>query len=189
VGKIVARLAPAAVDLICGFEGYHARLPDGRAAPYRCPAYVPTIGYGSIWRADGSRVAMTDLPITRDEAMALMARELATSSIPAVKSLIITSRLHPLCIGALVSFTYNLGAGALRSSGLRRAVNDGRYGDVPREFAKWRMAGGRVLAGLVRRRAAESDMFAAGIAARSDRPTPAGEILIGRWETIVARAA
>ena len=153
---VTAFIAPAAIDLICGFEGYHKRLADDRAAPYLCPAYVPTIGYGSIWRADGTRVAMTDPPITRAEAMELMRRELRLKCVPAVEKLTSASIYRPLMHGALVSFTYNLGGGALAASGLRRAVNDRRWADVPGELAKWRMAGGRVLAGLARRRAAEA---------------------------------
>lgn len=183
-----AMIAPAAIDLVCRFEGYHRRLPDDRAAPYLCPAHVPTIGYGSIWRPDGSRVTLADPPITRAEAMALMRDELDRKCVPAVNRLI-TARLHPLSHGALVSFTYNLGGGALQGSTLRRVINAGRWADVPAEFMKWRVASGRVLPGLERRRAAEAEMFTAGVAALGRSPESDAARLITKWTAVVERAA
>lgn len=60
---------------------------------------------------------------------------------------------------ALMSFTYNLGAANLESSTLRRLLNAGNYAAAAEQFARWNKAGGQVLAGLVRRRAAERDLF------------------------------
>ena len=57
---------------------------------------------------------------------------------------------------ALVSFTFNLGSGALQRSTLRRKVNREEHNDVPAEFVRWVYAGGRKLVGLVRRRNAEA---------------------------------
>jgi lysozyme len=54
---------------------------------------------------------------------------------------------------------YNLGGGNLRRSTLLRLLNAGDYAGAAKEFDKWNMAGGKVLAGLVRRRQAETDMF------------------------------
>lgn len=174
-----------ALELICGREGYLEPMRDGtdRVRPYLCPARVPTVGFGSIWRLDGSPVAMTDPPITRDQAMALMQRELTIKCEPAVDRMI-TVRLHELSRGALVSFVYNLGAGALKSSNLRKAINDRRWGDVPAEFMKWRMAGGRVLRGLELRRQAEAQMFLRGVNAQRRGEAPAAN----GWAAI-ARAA
>lgn len=178
---------PDAIALICSFEGYLKPLKDGtdRVKPYFCPANVATVGFGSIFRRDGSRVAMTDPPITRLEAVQLMNLELGKKCEPAVSRLI-TVPLHPLMHGALISFVYNCGEGALRGSGLRRAVNERRWSDVPAEFAKWRMGGGRILPGLVRRRSAESAMFMKGVAAQRVGP-PANDN--GGWLTIFRRAA
>lgn len=183
---------PEALALICEREGYLEPLRDGtdRVRPYRCPAAVPTIGFGSIWRMDGTRVAMTDPPITRAEAMALMEREIVTKCVPAVRRLI-TVPLNPLSEGALVSFVFNLGDGALRSSGLRRAVNERRWADVPGELAKWRMAGGRVLRGLVLRRAAEAEMLLRGVRLSGESlvaPSGADNAALGRWLTSIDRA-
>lgn len=175
---------PESLALICEREGYLKPLNDGtdRVRPYYCPAAVPTIGFGSIWRMDGSRVEISDPPITRGEAMALMAREIDAKCVPAVRRLI-TAPLHPLSEGALVSFVFNVGEGALRSSGLRRAVNARRWRDVPGEFAKWRIGGGRVLRGLEMRRAAEAAMFMRGVRIADANPVPGSD-----WTTIIRRA-
>ncbi len=181
-----------AIELICEFEGYHRRLPDGRAAPYLCPAGVPTVGYGSIWRPDGTRVAMADPPITRVEALARLGDEVARKCETAVVRHI-TVPLHPLMHGALVSWTYNLGAGALAGSTLKRVVNAREWGRVMAEFRKWRMAKGVVLGGLVRRREAEAAMFMRGVRATAEdiEPLPASpawaQWVPGEWSTVVRR--
>jgi lysozyme len=62
---------------------------------------------------------------------------------------------------ALVSFTLNLGGGALQRSTLRRKVNREEHGAVPAEFMKWVWACGRKLKGLARRREAEAALYLA----------------------------
>jgi lysozyme len=57
---------------------------------------------------------------------------------------------------ALVSFTYNLGGGALQRSTLRRKINREEHTEVPEQFMRWVLAGGRKLKGLVRRHEAEA---------------------------------
>ena len=57
---------------------------------------------------------------------------------------------------ALTWFAFNLGAGALQRSTLRRKVNREEHDAVPREFRRWVWVGGRKLKGLVRRREAEA---------------------------------
>ena len=61
---------------------------------------------------------------------------------------------------ALVSFSFNLGSGALQRSTLRRKVNREEHADVPPEFMRWVWAGGRTLKGLIRRRQAETILYA-----------------------------
>ena len=58
----------------------------------------------------------------------------------------------PERLAAIIDFTFNLGAGALRASTLRKRINAGHWSDVPYELRKWTKGGGRVLAGLVKRR-------------------------------------
>ena len=177
------------LEFICKREGYLKPIPDGtgRVVPYLCPAGVPTIGFGSIFRMDGSRVEMTDPPIDMAQAMALMQRELALKCEPAVDRMIVT-KLHPVSRGALVSFVYNCGSGALKSSSLRKAINAQRWDLVPTEFMKWRLAGGRVLRGLELRRQAEAQMFIRGVnELRKEAAKPAPGI--DEWGPIVIRRA
>ena len=60
---------------------------------------------------------------------------------------------------ALVSFSFNLGAGALQSSTLRRKIMRGDYEGAADEFPRWVFAGGRRMVGLVRRREAKRALF------------------------------
>jgi lysozyme len=60
---------------------------------------------------------------------------------------------------SLVSFSFNLGSGALQSSTLRRKLNRSEYESAADEFPKWVFAGGRKLKGLIRRRYAERELY------------------------------
>ena len=60
---------------------------------------------------------------------------------------------------ALVSFCFNVGKGALKGSTLLRLLNQGRYGDVPAQLTRWNMDNGRVIQGLVNRRAQEVKLW------------------------------
>ncbi len=183
-------IAPEAMDLIKSFEGYLKPLRDGtdRVRPYRCPAKVPTIGYGSIKYPGGRRVRMGDPPITHDRALELLSWEILQQSAPAVDRYV-TIPLHPLMRGALVSFAFNCGTGALRRSTLLKRVNAERWEDVPKEFAKWRMGGGRVLRGLVRRRAAEAAMFMRGVQEMQNTAETAAEDDAATWPYVVTHEA
>lgn len=133
------------------FEGLYLR-------PYLCPAGVPTIGYGATYYEDGTRVALTDPPITRDRAESLLLWMVHTRYLPAVVKLC-PGVDSPELLAALIDFTFNLGTGNLRMSNLRRRVNARDYGAVPDELRKWNKAGGRVLRGLVLRREAEAALL------------------------------
>lgn len=60
---------------------------------------------------------------------------------------------------ALVSFVYNLGAGAFSGSTLLRKINDRDYAGAANEFPRWNRAAGRIMRGLTRRRYAERALF------------------------------
>jgi len=64
---------------------------------------------------------------------------------------------------ALVSFTYNLGGGALQRSTLRRKINREEHTEVPEQFMRWVWAGGRKLKGLVRRRNSEINCYSSSM--------------------------
>jgi lysozyme len=144
------RTGQAGIELIKSFEGFSS-------TPYLCPADVPTIGYGNTRRIDGSSVTMDDESISEEDGEALLAHGLLSFERSVDK--LITAELTQGMFDALVSFTYNLGSGNLQASTLRMKLNRGDYEDAAGEFPKWRKAGGRVLAGLVRRRAAEQALF------------------------------
>lgn len=130
------------------FEGLRLR-------PYMCPAGVPTIGLGSTRYLDGKPVRLTDPAITREHAYLLAREQILRDYLPAVLK---------LCHGidtearaaALVDFVYNLGAGNLKASTLRRRVNAGDWPAAQRELRKWVRGGGKVLPGLVLRREEEA---------------------------------
>lgn len=122
--------------------------------PYLCPAGVPTIGYGSTYYPDGRRVTLKDRSITRAEAEAMLMWMLKTVYLPAV-ILLCPNVKHPGRIAGLIDFTFNLGGSRLKTSTLRRRVNDERWEDVPDEYRKWVMGGGKKLRGLVLRREAD----------------------------------
>jgi lysozyme len=147
MGSITATAVAVAAALCRRFEGFRPR-------PYLCPAGVPTIGYGSTRYLDGRAVRLTDAPISGATAERLLLATVHRTYLPAVLAL--CPGVHDANrLAALIDFTYNLGGGNLRASTLRRKVNAGDWAAVPVELRKWVRGGGRVLPGLVARRAAE----------------------------------
>ncbi|MBC8242328.1 MAG: lysozyme [Alphaproteobacteria bacterium] len=141
---------PAGLDLIKHYEGWSA-------TPYLDPVGIPTIGYGSTWGLGGGRVTMGHPEIDSAAGEALLARELAHTE--KAVSRLIRVPLNEGQFAALVSFTYNLGSGRLQGSTLRMKANRGDYDGAADEFPKWRRAGGRIMRGLVRRRAEERALW------------------------------
>jgi len=132
--------------LIMRHEGFYS-------TPYLCPAGYKTIGYGHVVTAG------EDFPasVTQAQAQEILRRDVAIAG-QAVRRLIHV----PLTQGqfdALASFTFNVGAGALQRSTLRRKANRAEHEDVPAEFMKWVWAGGRKLPGLIKRRKEESLLY------------------------------
>ena len=144
---MIALAIEVAAALARRFEGCYLR-------PYLCPGGVPTIGYGATYYEDGTRVTLFDAPITRERAESLLLWMVRTRYLPAVLRLC-PGIDSPERLAAIIDFTFNLGAGNLQASTLRRRINAGRWDDVPGELRKWIKGGGRVLAGLVKRREAE----------------------------------
>jgi lysozyme len=144
------RTAQPGIDLIKSFEGFSETV-------YRCPADVPTIGYGSTWDHERKAVTMDHPDITREQGEWFLRSEV--QGIEKAVGRLITAELTQGMFDALVSFTYNLGSGNLQSSTLRMKLNRGNYEGAANEFWKWRRAGGKILKGLVRRREAERQMF------------------------------
>lgn len=97
--------------------------------------------------------------ITQAEADRLLDEDLDEAE-AAVRRLVRVT-LNANQFGALVSFTFNLGAGALSQSTLLRKLNAGDYDGAAEQFSRWVMAGNPKLPerGLIRRRAAEAALF------------------------------
>lgn len=144
------KLNKAGADLIKAFEGC-------KLDAYKCSANKETIGYGNTFYEDGTPVRMGD-KITQERADSLF--ELISDSFAAKVKPLITANLSENQFSSLVSFAYNCGIANLKSSTLLRKVNANPNDITIRaEFEKWNKAGGKVLAGLTRRRKAESDLY------------------------------
>lgn len=94
--------------------------------------------------------------ITRERSQAILASDLLRFE-RAVNRL--GGRMNQGQFDALVSFAFNVGEEALKSSTLLKKHLAGDHDGAGREFARWNKAGGKVLAGLVKRRAAETALY------------------------------
>jgi len=150
------RAPRCALEIIRRWEGL-------RLTPYLCPAGYWTVGYGTVLRhTDGRMLTARDTAPTRVWTTAEAEAALQTD---ADRFAAAVARLCPRAarsderLGALTSFTYNLGAGNLQASTLRRCVNAADDDEAARQFARWIFAGGRRLPGLVARRADEAALY------------------------------
>jgi lysozyme len=134
----------AGLELIKRFEGC-------RLKAYKCPAGIWSIGYGS------TRGVTEGMRITQEQADDRLADDLKHAE-DAVRRLC-PSGLNENQIAALVSFTFNVGAGALARSTLLKYLKRSDTLAAACEFGKWVYADGKLVPGLVKRRTAERDLF------------------------------
>jgi len=147
----ITKTGKAGIEMIKTFEGF-------RAAPYKCSAGVPTIGYGATFYPGGKKVTMTDAAITEEQAVELLANMLVSFEKYVDSYCVDTITQNQF--DALVSFAYNLGPANLKASTLLKKVNANPNDEsIKLEFLKWVKAGGKTLKGLVRRREAEADLY------------------------------
>ena len=147
----ITKTGNAGIEMIKTFEGF-------RSAPYKCPAGIPTIGYGATFYPNGKKVTMADKAITEAEAVELLKHMLV--SFEKYVDSYCRDDINQNQFDALVSFAYNLGPANLKSSTLLKKVNANPEDEtITAEFMKWVKAGGKTLKGLVRRRAAESQLY------------------------------
>lgn len=156
----VLTIGDAGLQLIREFEGCAKRRSDGTVEAYPDPGTggAPwTIGWGSTTDEDGRALAPgTVWPQERcDARFAAHVAEFAGE----VAELLEGALTRPNQFDALVSLAYNIGAQALATSTLLRMHKAGDHAGAAEQFGRWNRAGGRVLAGLVRRRAAEAALY------------------------------
>ena len=150
----MTQVPQVAIELAKRFEGFHrvARVDPGRAQPYICPAGYWTIGYGHL--CDPKHP-----PITEAEAEIYLARDLQTALVATMRYCPVLATEPEGRLAAIVDFTFNLGAGRLQTSTLRRRINQRDWPGAVRELRRWVYGGGRVLPGLVVRRAEEASLL------------------------------
>lgn len=140
-----------AIDLIKKFESFSSK-------PYLCPAHIPTIGYGCTIYPDGRKVTMSDEPITKEKAEALLLDYVINKILPNIRDLDLTDNQQ----AALCSLIYNVGFGAFSKSKCYKAIKNK---DWETAFYNWNWikGNGKVLKGLIKRRAEEMALFFADI--------------------------
>lgn len=145
------KISKGCINLVKSFEGYHRKLPNGDCTTYYCPAGVLTIGFGTttgikegdVWTPGQAVDALKrDLEAFAEQVAALVKVEVNQNQ-----------------FDSLVSFAYNVGASALGKSTLLKKINKGDFEGAAAQFKNWTRGGGKVLPGLVRRRAAEAELF------------------------------
>lgn len=126
---------------------------------YHDTAGLPTIGVGHLLTKSelssgkitiGDKVVRWRKGLTDRQVHNLLDQDLGHHE-RAVNRLI-TVPLTQNQFDTLVSFSYNVGIGALKSSTLRKVLNRGDYGDVPKQLKRWKYSGGKIEKGLINRR-------------------------------------
>lgn len=133
------------INLIKFFEGF-------RPEPYICPGGYLTIGFGhKILKHEKFDY------ISNSEAESLLRSDLLAAEKSVLRN--ITAVLNDNQFAALVSFTFNMGSGALQRSTVRQKINYGQYQDAGLELLRWVYSRGKILPGLIQRRKAEHKLF------------------------------
>lgn len=140
------QVTPDGLDFIKQFEGFSPR-------PYLCQAGINTIGHGHVITANDNFSSY----ISEGQATALLAEDVGVAERAVLRQ--IHRPLSDNQFDALVSFTFNLGGGALQASTLRRKCNRGDDRGTANEFKRWIYAGGKRSRGLLRRRLAEAEIY------------------------------
>jgi len=144
------KLNKEGADLIKEFEGCKLKA-------YQCSAKKWTIGYGNTFYEDGSPV-LPGHAITQDKANKLF--ELIADEFASKVAKLVPSHITPNQFASLVSFSYNCGIVNLQKSTLlKKVIANHKDPSIRAEFMKWNKAGGKVLAGLTRRREAEANLY------------------------------
>ena len=144
IWSIYMQLSNTGTHLLKYFEGC-------KTVAYQDSVGVWTIGYGH------TKGVTTGMTITQEEAEQMLESELAEYEGYVEKY--VTVPLTQNQFDALVVWVYNLGPTNFRNSTLLKELNSGDYTAASKEIKRWNKAGGKVLAGLVKRREAEAELF------------------------------
>lgn len=142
--------SPQVTEFLKGWEGPPTLVP----VEDPCVPGVWNISYGVVCAKDHPALANLQ---AADDLLRIRINDAARIVDDAV-----TVPLAQHEFDSLVSFTYNLGGKHFKESTLLKKVNDSNFEGAELEFGKWTHAGGKVVAGLVKRRTAELAMFANG---------------------------
>jgi lysozyme len=159
------RTSKAGLDLIKSFESCAKAIGNGRFEAYPDPApgnngLPVTIGWGSTRDFQGKPIKLGTV-WTQEQCDRKKAEDMAAFE-SEVRAIIGEAPTTQGQFDALVSFAYNLGSARLRNSTLMRLHKAGDYAGAQAQFARWTKAGGQVLRGLTRRRAAEAKLYGGG---------------------------
>jgi lysozyme len=149
------------IELIKEFEGFSSKAyydPKTGKLPI-------TIGWGSTRRKNGTRF-MIGNTITQDEADDLLYFQLRREFLPALQKIPHWNEMTEEMQGALLSFSYNLGANFYGASGfntISRVLKEKKWDEVPAVLELYRNPGTKVEKGLLRRRIAEGKLWMEGL--------------------------
>jgi len=147
---------PTGLDICKASEGCARAIGRGLFAAYWDDmGSVWTVGYGTTGAEVGAHTVWTQ---EQCDAKLVERWNVAKAGVLRASPVLAS---YPDKLDACTDFAYNLGIGAYQTSTLRRYVNQQRWADAANEFEKWNHAGGRAVAGLTRRRAAEKALFLA----------------------------
>lgn len=150
--KIMYKVNDKGLKLIKEFEGCYLKA-------YYCPAKVLTIGYGHTDMAGLPKVHK-GMTITKEEAHDILVNDLVKYENGVKDALGDSLRyLNENQFSACVSLCFNIGIAGFKRSSVARYIKVGRLEVAANKFKLWNKGGGRVLRGLVRRRAAETELF------------------------------
>jgi len=146
-----------AAKIIAEFEGY-------RGQPYKCPAGVWTIGFGTTYYPNGNLVKFGDAPVSKEKAMEMLNHHIDNVIVPTLSKQIPTwGTMNGNQKAAMVSFAYNVGShfyGNANFKTITRALSTKEnWNQIPSALMLYVNPGTKFEAGLKRRRKAEGDLW------------------------------
>lgn len=145
------KISENGLNLIKQFEGLSLK-------PYLDAVNIPTIGFGSTYYEDGTKVTLKDKPITQERATQLL-EFISNKTFSENINKVVKVPLNQNQFDALVSFAYNIGNKNFNWSTLLKKLNLSDYEGASLEFGRWNQANGKILNGLVLRRQKEKELF------------------------------